>query len=403
MAVPAPGFLDYFQLQADLIADPYPMYDRLRANDPVQLDANIGVWVLTRYAEVSAVLRDPRFSAERLTITEPLSPEWQMMKPAFDFISLQMLFRDPPNHTRLRGLVSKAFTPRIIETMRVTIQGLVDDLLDAASERGEMDIISDLAYPLPTTIIAMMLGIPAADRAQFKRWSDDFAAFLGTSWTSAVEGMLRSMGELTAYFHDFIPRRRGDEQDLLAALLNAEDQGVKLTQDEVLSNIILLLAAGHETTTNLIGNGTLALLRHPDQWQRLQAQPDLIPTAVEEFLRYDSPVQFTSRIAKEDIALGGQTVRRGQEVMTVLGAANRDPAQFPDPNRLDIGRRDNKHAAFGFGGHFCLGAPLARLEGQITFATLVRRLPNLRLADGAHLSYLANAAFRGLKSLPVTF
>jgi cytochrome P450 len=395
-----PTFTDYFLLDPPLLADPYPLYARMRASDPVQWENDMNMWVLTGYAEVSAGLRDARFSVDRVPDGSQFPPEMAPYQATFAFISRQMLFRDAPDHTRLRGLVSKAFTPRMIATMRASIQQIVDDLLDQAQAQGQMDVIRDLAYPLPTTVIAGMLGIPQADRDQFKRWSDDFAAFLGTAETTAMDGMMRSIDELVAYFRAHIPTRTGNEQDLLAALLAAEEQGDVLSETELFANIILLLAAGHETTTNLIGNGLYALLRHPQHLQPLRDDPTLMPAAVEEFLRYDSPVQFTSRIATTEMTLGQHTIQAGQEALFSLGAANRDPAQFAEPDVLDVTRRDNKHVAFGFGAHFCLGAPLARLEAQIAFATLLQRFPALHLLDETP-PYLPNAAFHGLQTLPV--
>ncbi len=395
-------FADLFFMDPALIADPYPMYARLLAENPLYFDANLGMWVLLGYAEVSAGLRDPRFSAQRIAGADELPPEWAAAQPLLEYLARQMLFRDPPDHTRLRGLVSKAFTPRMIETMRGEIQGIVDDLLSVVQARGEMDVIRDFAYPLPTTVIARMLGVPERDNDRFKHWSDDFAEFLGTPQMDAMERFGQSMQEFTDYLRALIPTRQGDEQDLLAALLHAEENGDTLSETELLANIILLLAAGHETTTNLIGNGLYALLTHPDQLQRLRDDPSLIPSAVEEFLRFDPPVQFTSRIAKEAMTIGNQEIAQGYEVVFALAAANRDPAQFPEPDTLDVGRRDNRHVAFGFGPHFCLGAPLARLEGQIAFATLLDRLPHLRLREEAP-PRLANAAFHGFQRLPVAF
>jgi cytochrome P450 len=396
-------FADFFFMEPALIADPYPLYARLRQDGPVIFDSDLNTWIVLGHAEAGAGLRDPRLGAQRMFDDATALPaELQPMQSIFAFVSQQMLFRDPPDHTRLRGLVSKAFTPRMIEMMRGAIQGIVDRLIDAALPRHGMDAILDFAYPLPTTVIARMLGVPEADNDRFKRWSDDFAEFLGTPQMDAVERLIRSVAELTDYFRALIPTRRGDEQDLLGALLRAEEHGDALSESELFANIILLLAAGHETTTNLIGNGLYALLTRPDQMQRLRSDPALIPTAVEEFLRFDAPVQFTTRVARESLTLGAQAIPAGKEIFFVLGAANRDPAQFADPDALDVGRRDNRHLAFGFGPHFCLGAPLARLEGQIAFATLLRRLPDLRLLEDAP-PHLPNAAFHGFQRLPVAF
>jgi cytochrome P450 len=395
--------MDFLMLDPELIADPYPMYKHWREREPVQWAPGSNAAVAWRYADVSAVLRDARFSADRMPDGSDFSAEYTSLGPTFALVSSQMLFRDPPDHTRLRGLVSAAFTPRMIEHWRGTIQTQVESILDAALAAGGMDVIQALAYPLPTTVIAMMLGIPPEDRADFKRWSDDFALFLGTNLAEAADALMQSAMELIAYLQKHIARRTGDEDDVLGAMLRAREGEDRLSETELYANIILLLAAGHETTTNLIGNGTLALLRHPDQWQLLRQNPALVTTAVEEFLRYDSPVQFTSRLAKVPVMLGDVEIPAGVEVMTILGSANRDPAQFPDPDEVHIDRRENKHVAFGFGSHFCLGAPLARLEGQIAFEALARRLPEHLTMLDAHPPRLGNAAFRGLESLRVAW
>lgn len=396
------SFADFFFMDPALVANPYPIYNRLLSEGPIHFDPDINTWVIVGYAEVSAGLRDSRLSAERMPDATTMPPEWAPAQPILELVSRQMLFRDPPDHTRLRGLVSKAFTPRMIEQMRGDIKNIVDGLLDAAQAKGGMDAIAEFAYPLPTTVIARMLGIPEADNDKCKRWSDDFAEFLGTPNMDVIPRLARSIAEITDYFQALIPTRRGDEQDLLAALLHAEEHGEHLTQTELLANIILLLAAGHETTTNLIGNGLYALLTHPDQLQRLREDPGLIPSAVEEFLRFDPPVQYTTRIVTEDLTIGNAQIPAGREIFFALAAANRDPAQFPQPDVLDVGRRDNRHVSFAFGPHFCLGAPLARLEGQIAFAELLRRFPDMRLVEDSP-PHLANAGFHGFERLPVAF
>ncbi len=392
-------------LAPEVRADPYPLYDFLRAWDPVHWSEEAARWILTRYADISAVLRDGRFSADRATqFMRLLGAEEREHLGALEAgLARQLLFIDPPDHTRLRRLVNAAFTPRVVERMRARIQEIVDDLLDAVAPRGRMDVIADLAYPLPSIVIAEMLGVPPADRDRFKRWSDDLAAFIGLS-PALVESARRAQGsmlEFADYFREIIAARRAQPgEDLLSALIAAEAQGDVLSEEELLANCILLLAAGHETTTNLIGNGLLALLRHPDALARLRREPDLIRSAVEELLRYDSPVQATARLAKADVEVGGRTIQAGQGVVLLLGAANRDPEQFPDPHALDLARADNRHLAFGAGAHFCVGAPLARLEGQIAIGTVLRRFPDLRLVD-APLAWRESVAFRGLESLPV--
>ena len=318
-----------------------------------------------------------------------------------------MLNSDPPKHTRLRTLVSKAFTPAAVERLAPIIQRIVDEAVDAALARGGMEVMHDLAYPLPVTVIAHMLGVPPEDRDQFKKWSDDITATAGNIMANLTpehyRQALQSTRELTAYFRKVVAERRSQPRaDLLTAMAKAEEQGDRLSEAELFANAVLLLNAGHETTTNLIGNGIWALLRFPEQKRRLREDPSLANTAVEELLRFDSPVQFTSRLLKEDVTVSGKTLRAGQMVLLLLGAANRDPAQFADPDQLDVGRQDNKHVAFGMGPHFCLGAPLARLEGRIVLQTLLNRLPGLRL-DGPEPEYRDNFNLRGLKALKVAF
>lgn len=389
--------------QPEPIVDPYPMYRTLQATTPVMWDG--GSWQITRYADVHAALRDSRMLAGRINPDE----EWLAetgLGPLFHAHSKMMLFSDPPDHTRLRSLASKAFTPRVVEGMRERIQGLVDDLLDQVQATGRMDIVADLAYPLPVTVIAEMLGVPLDRREQFKHWSDGIAGFIGGT-TGPQEEMMRhalqSVLEMTDYFLALAAERRAHPRnDLLSALALAEEQGDRLTGEELVANCILLLVAGHETTTNLIGNGVLALLNHPEELARLREHPELIGTAVEEILRYDSPVQGTSRKAAVDLELGGQQIQAGQFVSLMIGAANRDPAQFSEPDRFDIGRRENRHLSFSHGAHFCLGAPLARLEGQIALGTIVRRLPDLRLATDT-IEWRDNYTLRGARALPVEF
>jgi cytochrome P450 len=322
-------------------------------------------------------------------------------------IGISMLDRDPPDHTRLRGLVSKAFTPRVVERLRPHIQQIVDGLLDRVESAGSMDLIESFAYPLPVIVICQMLGVPVEDRERFKQWGLDIARGLDSILLPPdSEVLLRSAASrraLSDYFRELIAKRRASSrEDLLSALIAAEEAGDKLSEEELLATCILLLVAGHETTVNLIGNGTLALLRHPDQLQRLREHPELISSAVEELLRYDGPVQRTARIPSEDVTIGGQTIAKGEMVMPFIGAADRDPAQFPDPDRLDIARADNRHIAFGWGIHFCLGAPLARVEGQLAILTLVQRLPKLALATDTP-EYRQSLTLRGLTALPVTF
>jgi cytochrome P450 len=390
----------------EMAQDPYPVYQQLRTADPVHWSYTFNAWILTRYDDVAAGLNDLRLSSDRIGLMRQLANS-EELEPFFAFLSRRMVFADPPDHTRLRGLVSKTFTPHVVEAMRPHIQQIVDGFLDAAAKRGRMDLIHDFAFALPATVIAELLGVPPEDRDQLKKWSDDFLIFFGTHPAKVsldqYRQSQRSMEAMTDYFRKAVARDRTAAFDcLLKTMALVEEQGDRLSEGELVANANLLLVAGHETTTNLIGNGTLALLRHPDQLQKLRDNPALIPGAVEELLRYDSPVQFTHRVAREDVTLGGKTIRKGQLVFLFLAAANRDPAHFPDPDRLDVTRAPHKHLAFGLGHHFCLGAPLARLEAQIAFATLLRRFPGLRLAAD-RWEYSDNFNLHGLKALPVAW
>jgi cytochrome P450 len=365
--------------------------------------------VLTRYADVVAALHDPRLSAVhhgRSQDTSWLPEEWRAsLGPVLQALGRLMLFVDPPDHTRLRGLVNKAFTPRVVENMRAQIMALVDELLEAVRGQGQMDVIADFAYPLPAIVIAQMLGVPPEDRDRFRAWSDDFGTLLddyGLTLENAVR-CLSGMAEFMAYFRPMIARRRRQPAgDLLSALATAEERGDVLSEDELLANCVLLLGAGHGTTTHLIGNGLLALLRHPNQAARLRDDPAVAAGAINELLRYDGPVQMTGRAATTDLEIGGRRIAAGQGVTTVLGAANHDPAQFLDPDALDITRPESRHVAFGYGAHFCVGAPLARLEASIALPALLRRLPNLCLQTETP-EWDTSMVFRGLRSLPVSF
>ena len=389
-------------MDPEFLADPYPTYHRLRAEDPVH-QSPLGFWVLTRYEDVSAVLRHPRF------IKEPLAA---LVAARFGAdvprgMGLSMLDRDPPDHTRLRALVSKAFTPRVVEGLRPRIRQIVDGLIVRAQAVGAMDLIEEFAYPIPVNVICEMMGVPVQDHERFKGWSLDIARGLDSVWLPPDSEVPRRSAAarhaISGYFRELIAARRASPRgDLLSALIAAEEAGDKLSEEELVATCILILIAGHETTVNLIGNGVLALLRHPDELDRLRRTPALITSAVEELLRYDGPVQRTARVASDDATIGGRTIRTGDMVMPFIGAADRDPAQFPDPDRLDLSRGDNRHLAFGWGIHFCLGAPLARVEGQIAIDALVRRLPRLALV-GDTPEYRQSLTLRGLKTLPVKF
>jgi cytochrome P450 len=383
----------------DFRAEPYPFYKRLREADPVHLTP-LGNWILTRYEDVNAILRDPRLSSD---FRNSLTLEELNVPGRFeDDRQPSMLFLDPPDHTRLRNLVHKAFTARRIERLRERVHQVVDELLGAARDKGEMDVVDDLAYPLPVTIICDMLGVPVKDQETFAGWSLDLVATLDPIVPpDLMEKALESSDAFREYFLALIPERRAHPtDDLLSALIAAEDEGNKLTEDELLVTLILLLVAGHETTVNLISNGTLALLRNRDQLELLRSDPALARPAIEELLRYDSPVQFIARIPMEDIEIGGKKVQKGRELIGVIAAANRDPAQFADPEKLDVTRQDNRHLAFSGGAHFCLGASLARLEGQIAITSLLREFPKIELAGDPQPR--ATLTLKGLSSLPVS-
>jgi cytochrome P450 PksS len=389
-------------------ANPYPFYARLRAEAPVYrvtLPDRQTAWLVTRYDDVVAVLKDERFSKDRFTALSKEQLAKQPWMPAFFRpLTRNMLDLDAPDHTRLRALVSRAFTPRLVEQMRDRIKALTEHLLDKVQRRGRMDLIRDYAQPLPTTIIAEMLGVPVAERYKFQRWSGALISAGASRW--GVLLAIPSVWLFLRYVRKLIRARRAQPRDdLISALVQAEEAGQQLSEDELVAMVVLLLVAGHETTVNLIGSGTLALLEHPDQLEKLRSEPALIRPAVEELLRYASPVETaTERFPREDIPIAGVTIPRGEVTFAVLATANRDERQFPDPDRLDITREPNKHLSFGLGAHYCLGASLARLEGQIAINTLLRRAPRLRLAVPPEaLSWRPGLVLRGLKALPVAF
>jgi cytochrome P450 len=316
-----------------------------------------------------------------------------------------MLFLDGATHARLRGLCSAAFTSRRVQGLKDQIQDIADDLIDKVAASGRMDVIGDFAAPLPAIVTAALMGLPIADHEQLKSWSADFAEMLGNFQHNPERAgrVLRSLEDMIAYFRSAIREQQHNPRPgLIQAMLSAEVEGARLDEEEVIANVIVTMVGGQETTTNLIGNGLLTLLRNPDCLARLRDDPAIVEPAVEELLRYESPSQHTGRIVPEDWVLGGKTLKKGQAVMAVMAAANRDPLRFPDPDRLDLLRPDNRHLAFGWAAHFCFGAPLARLEGQIAFNTLLRRLDAVAL-DPAKLEWRENLGLRGLKSLPVRF
>jgi cytochrome P450 len=417
----------------EIRANPYPFYQQLRDQDPVHWDEALGFWVLSRYGDIDSLYTDDRFSRAQGLMRgfQRLSEvERQIVQPVYHAFSKTVFYADPPYHTHLRGLMNHAFTPRRVERLRPYIERTVNELLDAAQAEDKLDVIHDLAYPLPVMVIAELLGLPASDRDRFKQWSDDLFAILGTvrhKPQALLERAAHSLNEMTEYVKELSRRRRAAPQDdLLTALLAVtEEQNVgcphphapsslhatgelvrepitasTLTEEELVSNINILLSTGHETTTHLIGNGLLALLQHPEQMQKLQAQPRYLAPAIEEMLRYDNPVQITYRSALADANLQGKLIRKGDLVNSILGSANRDPRRFSNPDRFDITRNEGRHLGFGIGIHFCIGAPLVRLEAEIVFETILRRFPKISLRTET-LAWQEHPIFRGLRSLPV--
>jgi cytochrome P450 len=395
----------YHLLDPEVLANPYPLYHKLRSDDPVHWDSFLHAWVVTRYADVVHVLY--HFSANRTPTPEQLSTMGlSALSPIAQVMVRQMLFMDPPDHTRLRTLASAAFTPRRVELLRSHIQEIMDGLLDAVVSKGRMDVIADFASPAPAIVTAEMLGVPVADQEQLKDWSADFAEMLGNFQHNPdrFPRVLRSVESMCSYFRSAMREQQVHPREgLVHAMMAAEVEGAKLTEEEIIANLIVTMVGGQETTTNLIGNGVLTLLRNPAEMERLRKDSSLIPSAVEELLRYESPSQHTARLAPADVEMGGKQIRKRQAVIAVMGAANRDPERFSEPDRLDIGRQDNRHLAFGWAAHFCFGAALARLEGQIAFETLLRRLPNLALDTTTPLEWRHNLGLRGLTALPVVF
>jgi cytochrome P450 len=387
-------------------ADSYAFYARLRAEEPVcpvLLPDKQIVWLITRYDDVAMVLKDERFAKDKSKVLTPEQLAKEPWVPAlFRPLERTMLDSDPPDHTRLRALVQKAFTPRVIEQVRERIQKVTEDLLHGAIGRGRMDLVRDYALPIPTTIIADLLGVPGEDRHRFHRWSQAIVQSNPSGWR--MVRAIPSVVMFLRYIRRLVQARRDKPQDdLVSALVQVEEAGDQLSEDELLAMIFLLLIAGHETTVNLIGNGTLALLDHPDQLERLRNDPGLIKGAVEELLRHSGPLETaTERYTREDVTVANVTIPRGALVYAVLASSNRDERQFRNPDVVDITREPNRHLAFGLGIHYCLGAPLARLEGQIAFDTLLRRVWSLRLGVTRDaLRWRRGLVLRGLEALPV--
>lgn len=388
-------------LRPDILANPYPVFRRLRLEDPIHADPSGQGWVISRYDDVATALTDRRFSAERAA---PRNGEKSQANPVQAALALQMLFQDPPNHTRLRALFSKAFTPHRVESLRPQILEMTTDLLNATEESGgEIDFIHDFAIPLPVTVIAQMLGVPVTDRERLRAWSVAFGQLINGRVLSPEESKRAQQGilEFIQYFGALIEQRRREPQnDMLSELVAVEEQGDRLSTEELIVNLILLLAAGHGTTTHLLGNGLLALSQNPEQWQLLASDPGIAGAAVSELLRFDGPVQATARATIEDVQIGGKTIPKGQVVTMLLGSTNRDETHFPEPDRLDLRRSGTRTLAFGHGIHACLGAALARIEAQVAFGELARRFPALSV-DSEKLDRAPSVNFRGLQSLPV--
>ena len=391
-------------LDPEVLANPYPLYHRLQSETPVYWDYFLHAWVVTRYTDVVSVFQ--RFSADRTPTPAQLTDlGMNSLAPLAQVMIKQMLFLDPPAHGRVRSLASQAFTPRRVEALRSHIEDITNRLLDAVQDKGQMDVLKDLAYPLPAIVTAELLGVPDADWQQLTTWSADFAQVLGNFQHNPdhARQAIHSLEEMSAYFRSAIQdQRKQPREGLLHSLLTAEINGDRLSEEEVVANTIVTMVGGQETTTNLIGNGILTLLRHPDQLELLRLQPALIPSAIEELLRYESPSQHTARLAPEDTLLGDKLIRKRQAVIAVMGAANRDPERFADPDRLDLTRRDNRHVAFAWGNHFCFGAPLARIEGQIAISAILRRMPALRLKQ-EKITWRENLGLRGLTALHIAF
>jgi pimeloyl-[acyl-carrier protein] synthase len=391
-------------MEPEVMASPYGLYRELRETDPVHWDPFLHSWIVTRHADIVTVLT--RLSADR-TLTAKRLEDMGLaaMNPIIQVMAKQMLFRDPPYHTRLRTLCAAAFTPARVAVLRGHIQDIADSLIDRFIGRGTADIVTEMAEPMPAIVTAEMLGVPVRDHEKLKQWSIDFAEILGNFLhdRDRVARVAASVRDMTEYFREAIARQETDPHEgLVLSLVRAEVDGSRLTEEEIIANCILTMIGGQETSTNLIGSGLLTLLRHPEQMRMVQDDPSLIPSAVEELLRFESPIQHTARVTQEDFTLGGKLIRKGQTVVAVLAAGNRDPERFANPDVLDLKRGDKGHLAFGWAAHFCFGAPLARLEGQIAFGTLLRRVKNMELASEDFV-WRENLGLRGLSGLPIRF
>jgi cytochrome P450 len=400
--------LDDDMLDPERVANPYALFDELRVRSPVHWSDRYRAWFITQWDDVFDALRDPRFSSDRIMpvfdtkLTEQQRAE---RKPTFDILQYWMVFNDPPEHTRLRGLVNRAFTPKAVSMLRPRMELLVAELIEEVRPRGSMDLIQDFAFPIPAIMIAEMMGVPSEERDLFKGWSDAIMTlvFGAAGVVGRREIAQQSLSELAEYLRDLVHRFRAEPgENLISDLIAAQEADDRLSDDEIVSTCTLVLFGGHETTTNLIGNGIRSLLHFPDALQRLIEEPNLLGSAIEELLRYDGPSKMEVRMAAADIEMRGQTIREGDQVYLIQAAANRDPNVFTDPNGLDLGRNPNKHCGFGFGIHYCLGAPIARLEGSIAIDALIRNLPGLRIGPEPE-QWHPTLISRGMQSFTVSW
>jgi len=400
-----PSLSLYQLLDPEVLADPYPLFRRLRETDPVHWDPFLHAWIVTRYEDVVNVML--KCSADRTPTPQQLEAMGMLaeLQPIAQVMVKQMLFLDAPAHTRLRALCATAFTPARVAALKEHIQEIADRLIDQVVASGQMDVIADFANPLPAIVTAELFGVPTADHQNLKDWSTDFAEMLGNFQHNPdrARGALKATENMVAYFQQAMrDQEKNPTPGLVNSLMNAEVDGSRLTEEEIVANLIVTMVGGQETTTNLIGNGLVSLLKNRDQLELLKGDSSILPSAIEELLRYESPSQHTARLAPDDMMLGGKKIQKRQAVIAVFAAANRDPERFPDPDKLDLRRTDNRHVAFAWGAHYCFGAPLARMEGQIAFETMLRRLPNIQL-EPQELMWRENLGLRGLKSLFITF
>lgn len=398
--------LSLFQLlDPEVLANPYPLFKRLRETDPVHWDPFLHAWVVTRYEDVINVML--KCSAERTPTPQQLEAMGMLeeLQPISRVMVKQMLFMDAPSHTRLRALCATAFTPARVAALKQHIQEIAGQLLDRVVDKGRMDVIADFANPLPAIVTAELFGVPVEDHQNLKDWSTDFAEMLGNFQHNPdrARRALRATENMVAYFQKQMREQaKNPRPGLVSSLMSAEVDGSRLTEEEVVANLMVTMVGGQETTTNLIGNGLVSLLKNRDQLELLKNDPSILPSAIEELLRYESPSQHTARLAAEDMVLGGKKIQKRQAVIAVFAAANRDPERFPDPDKLDLRRADNRHVAFAWGAHYCFGAPLARLESQIAFEAILRRLPNIQM-EPQELVWRDNLGLRGLTSLFIRF